>query len=257
MKKKAKERMISVISVLIIITVWFLATNLNWVSSVFVPSPQRVINVFIVILTDGYQGVSFFTHLFSSLRRLFIAFIIASVVGVPLGLLSGYNGKVRAFVEPIIGFCRPLPPLAYYTLLILWIGIGDTSKITLLFIAAFAPMYLACVSAVLSVKKSYIDSALMLGASKWQVLIKVLFPACLPGILTGIRTGVGAAYTTLVAAEMVAAISGIGWMTIDASRFLRNEIVFLGIIVMGITGILIDGLLKLIEHMLIPWQGKD
>ena len=257
MKKNKVERIITIASIFFVLLIWFLSTNLNWVSPLFVPSPQRVLRVFRDIMVNGYQGTPFAMHLLSSMRRLLVACFIAIASGVTLGLASGYNHKLKAFVEPIIGFYRPLPPLAYYTLLILWMGIGDPSKIMLLFLAAFAPIYLSCVSAVLNMKQDYINSAYMLGTSKVQVFFKVLFPACLPGIFTGIRTGVGASYTTLVAAEMVAAISGIGWMTLDASRFLRHDIVFFGIIVMGITGAALDFLLKYVESKIVPWKGRE
>jgi len=257
MKRFKVEYLIGTASVSLVLMLWFLATNLEWVSPFFVPSPQRVFQAARNILTNGYMGVPFREHLFASLTRLLLAFLYGSLAGVSLGLLSGYNSKIRAFVEPIIGFIKPLPPLAYYALLVLWMGIGDSSKIMLLFLAAFAPIYLACVSAVMNIRRDYINNAVMLGASQVQMFFKVLFPACLPGIFTGLRTGMGAAYTTLVAAEMVAAIAGIGWMTLDASRFLRNDIVFFGLIVMGLTGAILDGVLKFLGAKLIPWTGKE
>jgi taurine transport system permease protein len=127
----------------------------------------------------------------------------------------------------------------------------------LLFLAAFAPIYVACVSAMQTVKLDYVNSALTLGASKWQVFFHVSFPACLPGIFTGVRTALGVAYTTLVAAEMVAAVSGIGWLVLDASRYLRSDIIFMGIFIMGLTGIVLDLMIRFIESRIIFWKGKE
>ena len=191
------------------------------------------------------------------MQRLVVAFLWAAVIAVPLGLASGYSSKIRAVFEPIIEFYRPLPPLAYYTILVLWLGIENKSKIALLFLACFAPIYVSCVSAVIKIKEDYISSAYTVGANKWQIFIYVIFPACLPDMFTGLRTALGVGYTTLVSAEMVAATSGMGWMVLDASRFLRSDIVFLGIIIMGITGILLDKGIQIIEHKVVPWKGRE
>lgn len=191
------------------------------------------------------------------MQRLVVAFLWAAAIAVPIGLASGYSSKIRAVFEPIIEFYRPLPPLAYYTILVLWLGIENKSKIALLFLACFAPIYVSCVSAVIKIKEDYINSAYTVGANKWQIFIYVIFPACLPDMFTGLRTALGVGYTTLVSAEMVAATSGMGWMVLDASRFLRSDIVFLGIIIMGITGILLDKGIQIIEHKVVPWKGRE
>jgi taurine transport system permease protein len=257
MKKTPVENTLTLLTILGIFLLWFLAARGHWVSEVMIPSPKSVYAAFINILHNDYKGISLGRHLSVSLGRLVSAFLMAVILAVPLGLASGYNKKIRAVFEPIVEFYRPLPPLAYYTLIVLWMGIDDSSKITLLLLAAFAPIYVACVSAIQLVKQDYINSALSLGASKWQIFFHVSFPACLPGIFVGLRTAIGVAYTTLVAAEMVAAVSGIGWLVLDASRFLRSDIIFMGIIIMGITGILLDQLIRLLESYLLPWKGKD
>lgn len=205
----------------------------------------------------GYKGHTLLQHIGSSMHRLLTAFFWAFVIATPLGLISGFSSKVRAALEPIIEFYRPLPPLAYYTLLTLALVIENESKIALLFLACFAPIYVSCVSAVAKIKQDYILSAYTVGANKFQVFRYVIFPSCLADMFVGLRTAIGVAYTTLVAAEMVAATSGIGWMVLDAGNWFRNDVIFVGIIVMGITGLLIDFLLKLIEKKVVPWSGKD
>ena len=137
----------------------------------------------------------------ASFERLFIALVLAIITAIPLGLLSGYSRRVRAIIDSIVEFYRPLPPLAYYTLLILWFGIDNTSKIVLLYLAGFAPIYIACVSAVTKINMDYILSAKSLGADSKKIFFKIVLPACLPEIFTGIRTAVGVSYTTLVSAE--------------------------------------------------------
>ena len=196
-------------------------------------------------------------HLFASLRRLFIAYILAVITAIPLGLLSGYSEKIRAVFEPIIAFVRPLPPLGYYTIIILWMGIGDGSKVMLLFLGAFAPIYLSCVAGVTRVKLDYIYRARTLGANKRQIFFYVIFPSALPDIFVGLRNAMSTAYATSVAAEMVAAVSGIGWMVLDASKYLRSDVIFVGIIIMGITGIMLDKMLLYSERKIVFWKGKN
>lgn len=255
MKKISIYKKISFFVVVAIIALWFVSTSFNWVDTKLIPTPKQVWEAFLSVCSD-YKGHTLLYHIGVSMKRLMLAFVVAIITAAPLGLSSGYNKKVRAALEPIIEFYRPLPPLAYYTLLVLALGIDDASKITLLYLSCFAPIYVSCVSAVVKVNKLYIDSAYTLGASKLQVFFSVIFKACLPDIFTGIRTAIGVGYSTVVAAEMVAANVGIGWMVLDAKNWLRNDIVFVGIIVMGTMGILINVVLTLLERKFVPWSGK-
>lgn len=256
-KKIVMEKILTASTILFILAMWYMSTNFGWINNKLMPTPQSVIEAFRDIVINGYKNFTLVQHLWASIERLLLSFGIATIIAVPLGLASGYSSKIRAIFEPIIEFYRPLPPLAYYTLLVLWFGIGNESKIALLFLACFAPIYVACVSAVIKVKEDYINSAATLGANKIQIFKNVIFPACLPDIFVGIRTAIGVAYTTLVAAEMVAAQSGIGWMVLDASKYLRSDIIFVGIIIMGITGIFLDQIIRLIERKIVPWKGKE
>ena len=244
-------------TIVVILVFWMLVTSFQWVDPKLVPSPQSVWIAFLDIARNGYKNHTLFQHMGASLGRLMAAFLGAAAVAVPLGLLSGYNTGFRAVLEPIIEFYRPLPPLAYYTILVLWLGIGNASKIMLLFLACFAPVYISCVSAVMKIKEDDINSAYTMGANKRQVFFYVVFPACLPDLFTGLRTALGVGFTTLVSAEMVAATSGLGWMVLDASRYFRSDIVFLGILIMGITGVLLDRSIQLLERWLVPWKGKE
>ena len=256
-RKTATEKILSWGTAVSILLLWLIVSEFGLIDQNLVPTPQAVFAAFIEIMENGYKNFTLMEHLGESMKRLVIAFVLSCVTAVPLGIASGYNSRIRAIFEPIIEFYRPLPPLAYYTLLVLWMGIENESKISLLYLACFAPAYISCVSAVIKIREDYINSAFTVGASRLQVIVHVIFPACLPDIFTGLRTSLGVAYTTLVSAEMVAANSGIGWMVLDASRYLRSDIIFLGIIVMGITGILLDRGIQLIERRVVPWKGKE
>lgn len=256
-RKTATEKILSWGTAVSILLLWLIVSEFGLIDQNLVPTPQAVFAAFIEIMENGYKNFTLLEHLGESMKRLVIAFVLSCVTAVPLGIASGYNSRIRAIFEPIIEFYRPLPPLAYYTLLVLWMGIENESKISLLYLACFAPAYISCVSAVIKIREDYINSAFTVGASRLQVIAHVIFPACLPDIFTGLRTSLGVAYTTLVSAEMVAANSGIGWMVLDASRYLRSDIIFLGIIVMGITGILLDRGIQRIERRVVPWKGKE
>lgn len=253
---KKTFRLISIGTWIAILFIWWMVTNMGIIQSKLVPSPQETWQTFIEILKNGYNGTSLIGQLGISFYRMFMALFFAVLTAIPLGLISGYFLPFQAMFDSIVQFYRPLPPLAYYTLLILWLGIDETSKVTLLFLAAFAPIYVACVSAVGRVKQDYILSGKSLGANSRQIFFTIIFPSCLPQIFIGLRTAVGVAYTTLIAAEMVAATSGIGWMVIDASRYLKSDVMFVGIIIMGITGVLLDVGLKKIEKIVVFWEGK-
>lgn len=256
-RKTATEKILSWGTAVSILLLWLIVSEFGLIDQNLVPTPQAVFAAFIEIMENGYKNFTLLEHLGESMKRLVIAFVLSCVTAVPLGIASGYNSRIRAIFEPIIEFYRPLPPLAYYTLLVLWMGIENESKISLLYLACFAPAYISCVSAVIKIREDYINSAFTVGASRLQVIVHVIFPACLPDIFTGLRTSLGVAYTTLVSAEMVAANSGIGWMVLDANRYLRSDIIFLGIIVMGITGILLDRGIQLIDRRVVPWKGKE
>ncbi|MFW5894683.1 MAG: ABC transporter permease [Bacillota bacterium] len=242
----------------VIILLWFIFTlpAFDFVNPRLFPSPYRVLLAFVDVIRNGYSQISFLSHLSASFGRLFLSIFIAILLAVPIGLISGYIRKVEVVISSIVEFVRPLPPLAYYMLLILWLGIGNTSKVVLLFIAAFSPIFIACVQAVKQVRKNYILQAKTLGASNLQLFTNVVLPSALPNIFTGIRTATGVAYTTLVSAEIIAASSGVGWMILDASNYLKSDIIFVGIIVIGLSAVLLDKFLQYMENKVVFWKGK-
>ena len=176
------------------------------------------------------------------------------MVGIPLGLLMGLNTRVKAVFDPIVEFYRPLPPLALYTLLVMWLGIGDTSKIALLFLAALPPLSISAMQAARSIDVGHIRAAQMLGATPPQLFWHVFLPSCLPGICTGMRISLGFTYTVLVASEIVAATAGLGWMIWDASKFLLSDVVIMGLFVLGFTGLVLDWFIRQLERFVTPWR---
>ncbi len=249
------SRWYSVVTVAAVLFLWWLVATLEVVPELFVPHPMSVWRAFVDVQTEGYRGGTLLQHLGASMARLGTGYVLAVFTAVPVGLMMGMSRRIRGILNPLLEFYRPLPPLAYYTLLIVWLGIGNESKVALLFLAAFPPLAINAMAAVESLPVQRVETALSLGARKRDVVLRVMLPSCLPQIFTGMRIAVGFTYTTLVSSEIVAAANGIGWMVLDAGRFLRTDVIFVAIIVMGITGIGLDWLIRFIESRLVPWKG--
>jgi taurine transport system permease protein len=176
--------------------------------------------------------------------------------GLVLGLVMGTVTWIRIVVEPFVTFVRALPPLAYFSLFIIWFGIDETPKLWLLSIAALPPVAVATASAVLSAPTGLVEAARALGAGKWATVRDVVLPHGLPEIFTGVRIAVGVAYSSVVAAETINGVPGIGGMVRDAQRYSQTDVVVLGLFAIGLSGLLIDALLQIAEKRLIPWRGR-
>ncbi|RBW49351.1 taurine ABC transporter permease [Marinobacter sp. F3R11] len=253
---RGKSLAISVVTATVLLLLWYTVTAAGWISPLFLPSPVAVVERFWEILTDGFAGASLLEHTGWSMYRVFGAFALAMVTAIPIGILMGVNRVARGLFDPIIEFYRPLPPLAYLPLVIIWLGIGEVSKIVLIYMAIFAPMALSARAGVRSVAIEQIHAAYSMGASRWQVIRYIILKSALPEILTGMRIGVGFGWTTLVAAEMVAAQAGLGFMVLNAAEFLVTDVVIMGIVVIGIIAYLFDMLMRYAERKLVPWKGK-
>ncbi|MGR3592472.1 MAG: ABC transporter permease subunit [Limimaricola soesokkakensis] len=247
---------LSVVSILFLLFVWWAITALGLVKPLFVPSPQAILAKFVDVWQNGFTNTSFLEHVAVSTARVFGAFLLACAVGIPLGLAMGMSPVMRGLFDPPIEFYRPIPPLAYLPLMIIWFGIGETSKVLLIFLSVFAPVALGARAGVRSAAIEQIHAAYSFGASRWQVMRHVILPSALPEILTAMRVGVGFGWTTLVAAEMVAATKGLGYMVLSASQFLQTPTVIMGIIVIAAIAYAFDLLMRWIERKVIPWKGK-
>lgn len=247
---------ISAVTVAIVMALWAAATNLGWIQPLFLPSPQAVWQQFIEVSQDGFADATLLTHLGWSAMRVFGAFALAVVTAIPVGVLMGVNRVVRGIFDPIVEFYRPLPPLAYLPLVVIWLGIGESSKIMLIYLAMFAPLALSARAGVRAVAIEQIHAAYSMGATRSQVLWHVIAPAALPDILTGMRIAIGFGWTTLVAAEMVAATAGLGFMVLSASKFMVTDVVIMGILVIGALALAFDMLMRWMEAKLVPWKGR-
>jgi taurine transport system permease protein len=254
--KISRSLKLSTFSVCLMFAAWIFVTSTGLANKLFLPPPADVWGAFVKASVKGYQGSTLFEHVTVSVARILAGFFLACLVGIPLGILMGVSKDARALLNPFIEFYRPLPPLGLYTLLVMWLGIGEESKLALLFLAGLPGIIISTIQAVESLDPIYERAALALGASKRDLLFHVYLPGAGPTILAGMRISLGFVYTVLVAAEIVAATAGIGWMIWDAAKFLLSDVVIMGLIVLGITGIGLDMILRAIGNALMPWMRK-
>jgi taurine transport system permease protein len=248
---------ISLASGAVILALWWTVAELRLVPRLFLPTPGEVWRAAVSIYQDGYANASLFEHVRASLTRIFTAAAIAIVLGTPIGLLMGLNKWVKGVFDTPIEFYWPLPPLAYLPLMIIWLGIGETSKITLLALAMFAPIVLSAQAGVRSVSQERVNAALSLGATRCQLLRDIVLPSALPEILTGIRISLGVGWGTLVAAELIAATRGIGYLIMSAAQFLATDVVFVGIGIIATCAFAFSFGMRLLEAWLVPWKGQN
>lgn len=243
-------------TVIVLLLLWVVVSNSGLVKPIFLPTPQAVFAKFILVSTEGFAGATLLEHTLTSLYRVFGAFALACVTAIPIGVLMGVSRVARGIFDPPIEFYRPLPPLAYLPMVIIWFGIGEFSKVYLIFLAIFAPMAIAARSGVRSVSIEQIHAAYSMGATRLQVIWHVILKSALPEIFTGMRIGIGVGWTTLVAGEMVASTQGLGFMVLNAAEFLASDVVIMGIIVIGLFAFVFDLLMRHLEKVLVPWKGK-
>ena len=248
---------LSALSVFSVLLLWFLITALHLVPALFLPSPQAVWQKFLEVSQQGFMKATLWQHLAASISRVLFALLAAIAIGVPVGLWMGLNKYARAVLDPLVELLRPIPPLAYLPLLVIWFGIGETTKILLIFFSILAPVIISSTHGVISHQLNRERAALSLGATQAQVFWKVILPTALPHILTGIRIGLGVGWSTLVAAELVAADRGIGFMVQSAAQFLITDTVILGIIVIAVVAVSFELFLRWLQQQLSPWYGQQ
>ncbi|WP_194838310.1 ABC transporter permease [Nocardia sp. XZ_19_369] len=252
----------------LVLGLWAVVTAAGLVDPLYLPSPRAVWDAFVRANSRhpiapgvdrtviGEQNYYLWEHLLASLQRIAVGVGIAIVVGPPVGFVMGMLTPVRLVTEPILNFLRSLPPLGYIGLLIVWFGIGDLSKVWLLFLAAFPPIAIATLSGVTGVKQDYLNAARSLGAGRAQVISRVVLPATLPEVIGGIRIATAFAWTTVVAAELNNGIPGIGGLAYIAGTQLNTPLTIACIIVIGCAALVLDSVIKFLGTKAVPWKGK-
>ncbi len=237
------------------VVAWQIVSALHVFPPIALPSPISVLKALVLLLTRGYGGQSLLVDIWISSLRIAIGFVGAIVVGVPIGLLMARIEVIFRTIDPFLQFIRPVPPLAYIPLLVVWFGIGELPKILLILIGTIPVIIIGTISGVRGTPPLRLAVARTLGASESQIFRYVILPSALPEIFTAMRVGIGVAWTCLVAAELIAADRGLGWLVQYAGQALQVAIVIVGIIVIGVLGYAMELLIRVIERRVVPWRG--
>jgi len=239
--------------VLMVMAVWSIGSAADLFNSYLIPSPWKVCGTARKLVVSG----ALFRHMAVSFYRVIIGFAITVCLAFPMGLLVGLNKTSRSIWEAPLNFVRHVPPLATTPILILWFGIGEASKLTVIVLAAFFPIFLNTVSGVANCDPKLIEAGKVLGYRPFDRLVRIILPAAFPSILVGLRLGIGYSWRALVGAELLAAAAGLGYMIIEAEQISRPDIVLVGIFTIGLLGLLIDVLFERMSNRLMPWYGGD
>jgi NitT/TauT family transport system permease protein len=240
---------LSLSSFAFLLVVWSVLTYGGFLDALFLPSPGRVFQSGV----DLFYELGFTADILNSAYRVMLGFMIAALIGVPVGLVMGTFKVAEALIEPVMGFIRYMPASAFIPLFILWLGIGDVEKIAIIFVGSFFQLVLMVAVVAKNVPMDMLETAYTLGAKRLQVVRKVLLPASLPGILDTLRIIIGWAWTYIIVAELVASASGIGYMIISAQRMLRTGSIIFGILTIGLMGLITDYFFKWLYRRLFPW----
>ncbi|PZR92378.1 MAG: ABC transporter permease [Stutzerimonas stutzeri] len=234
---------------------WFLLTTASGlISPGRFPSPAAFWQSLTQIATRGYAGGNLAAHALQSLKLVAMGFAVAVATGVPLGLWMGWSRRAEAAVNPVFLIIRPIPPLAWIPLAILWLGLGDAAKIMVIWFAAFVPSVINSFAGVRAIDRPIVEAARMLGTPRWRLISEVIAPAASPMIFTGLRLSLQAAWTTLVAAELVGALAGIGFVLNVAQQDIYPGMILVGMVTVGVLGWATTYLLGLAERRALAWN---
>lgn len=242
----------SLLSFIVIILIWCILTYGGILDKVFLPTPTAVV----MAAVNMYQAGTLIPDMLDSVVRIIIGWAIAALIALPLGMLIAKSRSGSSLIQPLIEFARYLPITALVPLTLLYCGIGELQKYTVIFLGTFFQLVLMISDSVSAVDKNLLNASRTLGAGTWQTYRLVLFPAALPGILDSFRLTIGWAWTYLVVAEMIAANSGLGYLIIKSQRFLKTDNIFAGLILIGIIGLVTDFLFRLIAKIITPWYER-
>lgn len=254
---RLSTRAISTLTLAGVLLLWWAVTATELIEPLFLPSPGAVLSKAWLLATQGYMDATLWQHLGASLGRIGLALFFGVLFAIPVGIAIGHNRIAQGILDPLIEFYRPIPPLAYLPLIVIWCGIGETSKVLLIYLAIFAPIAIATATGVRNVDPARLRAAQSLGATRAQLIRHVIVPSALPEILTGIRIGLGVGWSTLVAAELIAATSGLGFMVQSAAQFLVTDVVVLGILVIALIAFGLEMGLRALQRRLVPWHGQS
>lgn len=247
----------SILTVVALIAVWSLVVNSNLVSTKYLPAPQQIVKTFFQKLSDPKpEGSTLIKNIFSSIQVALVGFLAAITVGIPLGLFMGWYTPVERFVKPVFEIIRPIPPVAWIPITIMLFGIGFEAKAFIIFFGGFVPCVINAYTGIQMTSRTLINVAKTYGASSWKIFWTIGLPSSVQMVFAGIRIALGVSWMTLVAAEMLAADSGLGYMILMGRQFARPDLIVLGMLIIGGIGSALSYLLLRLEQRIENWRVK-
>lgn len=254
--KKIGYILLSIFSIVVVLVLWECSVRFGWVRTKYIASPIEVIRVICKkISTKPPDGSTLPIHVVSSLKISFLGFGYAVLVGTPLGLLMGWYKPVDSFVRPVFNLIRPIPAVSWIPLMIVLLGIGLAPKVFIVFLSAFVATVLNSYAGIKLTSQAMINVAKTCGAKNFVIFLRVGVPSAMPMVFTGWKVGLGLSWSTLVAAEMLASNSGLGYMILTGRQFLRIDIIIAGMVVIGIIGLILFSILNWFEKIVLRWRG--
>ena len=253
LKMLRSKYLLYAISIIVFVLIWDLSAKTN---GRFLPRPWEVVMQLVNGVNDPIAGKTLFVHLWFSLRRVFIAYAIAVAIGIPTGLLMGYSKLINAWIKPVFDLIKPMPPIAWISLAILWFGIGETSKIFIIILGAIVPVILNAMNGIRLIDPSLYHAIRMLGGNSRQEIMEVTLPASLPAIFAGLQISLSMAWTTVVAAELMGAREGMGFIIIRGMSVSNPAMIVSGMLVIAVTAWLLSVIMSIIERRLCPWKTE-
>jgi len=253
---EVRPALVGTLSTALLVIVWTIwAYGAEGKNSTFV-GPLELLRQLHLLASQGYGGTSLWIHIAASLFRTSVGFVAGSIMGICVGMAMGYSPIISSALAPIFSFIRPTPPIAYIPLVILWFGIGEVSKIILIFLASFLYVALNTAAGVRAVPQDMIRVARSLGAGRARLFYAVIFPEALPYVMLGLKIALALSWAVVVSAELVAAQAGLGYLIMDAGTFFRIPDLYVGILLIGLIGVLLERGLTLFEERFVHWSGK-
>ena len=247
------EYFLNIVSMIAFLLVWHHAAAGGAFSGALC-TPWQVVEQFRNLMTDTLAGLTIWGHIWASTQRIFIGFVLASLVAIPLGLFMALNPYVNAIVKPVFDIFKPMPPIAWISIAILWFGIGEPSKIFIIVIGTFVPCLLNAYNGIRLIDPEMYDVIKVLGGKRWNEIIQVSFPASFPAIFAGLQISLSSAWTCVLAAELVASRSGLGFIIVQGMKISDTSMVIGGMIIIAIVAWLTSLLVMGLEKLLCPWK---
>lgn len=255
-EKRVPDVVWSVGAIVLLLVLWFAASRSSLIKPGYLPTPEELGTTFVDLVKNGYQGQPLLNHIGISLFRTLVGFALGVAVGVPLGLLSGYSRRAGAMISPIMAFIRPIPPIAFIPMAVLYFGLGEVGKIVLIFFVSFNYVQANAHAGAANFPIAYRRAAESLGLTRAQTFFRIVLPGALPSIFTGLKVALALSWAVVVAAELVGAQSGLGFMISDAALLFRIPVVFIGIALIGVIGLAMNLTLNAIETKIVHWKGR-